>query len=109
VSSQCCAPREMPKSGDELEDLATVKAVLSDPAKLELVEHLERIGPCINQLPLGHVQSSSSLLEHLRALNAVGVVQGVFEGPRLCFCINQQTMAKVRSVANKDAEIRPSP
>lgn len=93
----------MPKSGDELNDLAAVRAVLSDPRKLELVELLERTGPCINQFPLSYSESSSGLLEHLRELNAVGIVQGVFEGPRLCFCINQQTMTKVRSLADTHA------
>lgn len=92
--NKCCVPAEIPITSSLLEDIGLVKSVLSKSGNMELVELLEKTGPCINKYPPGF--SNADLTRRLQELNAAGIVQGVFTGQNLCFCVNDKTMAKVR-------------
>ena len=89
----------MTSVGDVASDLAPILEVLANPTTLRLLQALLRKDGCMTEnieisLPLSHVEIASGL----GSLRNVGIVQGVVEGPHPCFCINMETLSKMRSM-----------
>lgn len=81
--------------------LADIAKALSHPARIQILRILCNIQDCVcgdivDQLPL----SQSTVSQHLKELKRVGLIQGEIEGPRTCYCINSQTLAKVQEKFN---------
>jgi hypothetical protein len=95
--TSCCSPQPMSDSGDRHADIARVLEVLKDTVKVDLLRKIRNAGPCVNRLDLFQSLDTGTYLDHLRALRAVGLVQGVIEGPSPCYCLNKVTIERVRA------------
>jgi DNA-binding transcriptional ArsR family regulator len=74
----------------DTETIARVCKALGHPARVKIVEHLLEIDSCIcgrivEILPL----AQSTVSQHLKILRDSGLVKGVVDGPRLCYCIDR--------------------
>ena len=88
-------PRRL--SGDEI---ASVSKALGHPARLKIVQHLKKIDQCIcgqivETLPL----AQSTVSQHLKTLRAAGIVRGEVEGPRTCYCLDQERLEYFKRMA----------
>lgn len=77
---------------DEVQLAALAKA-LAHPARIAILKVLAEQKTCIcgtivDALPL----SQATVSQHLRELKAAGLIQGEVDGPRICYCINNDML-----------------
>ena len=51
-------------------------------------------GEIVEEMPL----AQSTVSQHLKILKETGLVQGEIDGPRVCYCINQVALAKLKKL-----------
>ena len=51
-------------------------------------------GELVDQMPL----AQSTVSQHLKILKQSGLVQGEVEGPKVCYCINRDSLAELKSL-----------
>jgi ArsR family transcriptional regulator len=81
------------------EDLAKLTWALAHPARVRIVRLLlDRTscmcGEIVEEMPL----AQSTVSQHLKILKETGLVQGEIDGPRVCYCINQEAMSKLKKL-----------
>jgi ArsR family transcriptional regulator len=85
-----------PPSADEAE-LAVLAKAVGHPARVRILKFLlERdscfCGDIVEALP----QAQSTVSQHLKQLKAAGLIQGEIDGPRICYCVNQQNLKRLK-------------
>ncbi len=79
----------------------TAKA-LSHPARISILKILAQMNVCIcgeivDLLPL----SQSTVSQHLKELKRVGLITGEIEGPKVCYCIDNNALKKAKVMLDK--------
>lgn len=79
------------------EEMAKLAWALAHPARVRIVRLLLNRTSCVcgeivEEMPL----AQSTVSQHLKILKESGLVQGEIDGPRVCYCINQKAMAKLK-------------
>jgi ArsR family transcriptional regulator len=79
------------------ERLAEQLKALAHPARLAILEVLAARGTCIcgeivEVLPL----AQATVSQHLKVLKEAGLLRGRIDGPRSCYCLDQDVLAAVR-------------
>ena len=79
--------------------LAKICKALGHPARIAIIAHLQELNQCVcgqlvDALPL----AQSTVSQHLKILKASGVVQGEIEGPRTCYCLNDQVLDEFKAL-----------
>lgn len=82
-----------------INDTALVFKALGHPARLAIIEHLIQSPSCIcndivDQIPL----AQPTISRHLAELKKVGLIQGTIEGKNICYCINDEKWAEIKSI-----------
>jgi DNA-binding transcriptional ArsR family regulator len=82
--------------------LADIAKALSHPARIRILKILTEMNVCmcgdiVELLPL----SQSTVSQHLKELKRVGLIQGEIEGPKVCYCVNNQTLQKAKRELDK--------
>ncbi|MEK7667765.1 MAG: metalloregulator ArsR/SmtB family transcription factor [Gemmatimonadota bacterium] len=78
--------------------LASLCKALGNPVRLAIVRYLQAqngactCGDIVDQLPL----AQSTVSQHLKVLKETGWIQGEVEPPRVCYCINAETVEEFR-------------
>ncbi len=90
----------LPSAEDEM--LAQLAQALGHPARVAIVRLLQERQSClcgdiVEVLPL----AQSTVSQHLKVLKNAGWIQGVSNGPRVCYCINQEMLARFQKMAAK--------
>ncbi len=80
-----------------IDELSEIFKSLAHPARIEIVKHLKAVNSCIcgeivNMLPL----SQSTVSQHLKQLKKSGLVKGEIEGPKTCYCIDNEVLKKFK-------------
>ena len=101
ASKKCCNTDEKLSLPDVgwAEDLAKLTWALAHPARVRIVRLLLNRTSCIcgeivDEMPL----AQSTVSQHLKILKEAGLVQGEIDGPRVCYCINKDAMAKLKKL-----------
>ena len=81
---------------DALASLAEQAKALSHPARLAIIEHLAGRDTClcgdlVDVLPL----AQATVSQHLKVLKAAGLVKGEVDGPRSCYCLDRDALARL--------------
>jgi DNA-binding transcriptional ArsR family regulator len=78
----------------DLVALADVAKVLGHPGRLEILRILAGraciCGDIVDRMPL----SQSTVSQHLKELKKVGLIRGEIEGPRICYCLDTEAVAR---------------
>jgi DNA-binding transcriptional ArsR family regulator len=79
--------------------LADYAKALSHPARIKILEYLISLNICscgeiVEQLPL----SQATVSQHLKELKRVGLIQGEIEGPKICYCVNNEAVEKAKTL-----------
>jgi ArsR family transcriptional regulator len=82
----------------ELNTLAEQAKALSHPARLAIVQLLAARTACVcgeivDDLPL----AQSTVSRHLKVLKEAGLVQGTIDGPRVCYCLDEEAVHALRN------------
>jgi DNA-binding transcriptional ArsR family regulator len=104
----CCPEAEHPLQADLLglegpeadEELAKLAKAIGHPARVRILRMLSRkearvCSQIVGELPL----AQSTVSEHLRILKDAGLIRGNREGPRAGYCINYNTLRRLRVLA----------
>ena len=79
------------------EQLAVQLKAMAHPARLQILELLADRGECVcgeivNVLPL----AQSTVSQHLKILKEAGLLVGMIDGPRSCYCLDGQALVAFR-------------
>jgi DNA-binding transcriptional ArsR family regulator len=74
---------------------------MGHPARVAIIEHLLKVEACIcgdivNELPL----AQPTVSQHLKELKNAEIIKGTIEGTAICYCINENTIAKLKDYIN---------
>ncbi len=77
------------------QDLASFAKAMAHPARIAILKVLAQHNEClcgeiVNVLPL----AQSTVSQHLKELKKAGLINGVIDGPRSCYCINWKAFEK---------------
>lgn len=77
--------------------LADLAKALSHPGRIRIMQILAERQTCIcgdivDRMPF----SQSTVSQHLKELKRVGLVTGEIDGPRTCYCLDNETLAKAQ-------------
>ena len=92
------APKRDPTPlGDEEQELADLAKALGHPARVRILKLLIERNACIcgdivDEIPL----AQSTVSQHLKQLQACGLIQGEIDGPRVCYCIDHQRLKHLK-------------
>ena len=83
------------------EELAALAKAIAHPARLQIIRLLSSRAACVcgeivGELPL----AQSTVSEHLRLLKEAGLVKGEVDGPRVCYCLDPATMARLKCLVD---------
>ncbi|MBU2903035.1 ArsR/SmtB family transcription factor [Maribacter dokdonensis] len=85
----------------EQNDLAIIFKVLSNPARIAILQYISRQDTCIcNDIvdEIGLAQPTIS--QHLKELKSIDLIRGEIEGKKVCYCINLQKWTAIQDLLN---------
>jgi len=70
---------------------------LAHPARIAIIEYLVKVDTCIcgdivEELPL----AQPTVSQHLKELKTAGLIKGSVEGNSICYCIDENAVARLR-------------
>lgn len=85
----------------ELQQSAAIFKALSHPARLAILKFIGESKSCISgdiseELPL----SRTTVHQHLKELKKLELITGEIDGVKTCYCLNLNTMNKVKNKLN---------
>jgi DNA-binding transcriptional ArsR family regulator len=80
-------------------ELAAIAKALGHPARIAIIQFLVSRKSCVcgdivDELPL----SQSTVSQHLKELKKVGLIKGEIDGPSVCYCLDEKTVAKASKI-----------
>lgn len=93
---------EIPGIQDNIAAFAKMSKALGHPARVQLLNYLNAhetcyFGKLTDVLPL----AASTISQHITILKEAGLIMGHAEENRVCYCVNQTTLARYKQlVAN---------
>lgn len=87
---------------DQQNQLADYAKAFAHPARVAILQFLTQRNACVcgdivDELPL----SQSTVSQHLKELKRIGVVQGVIEGPSVCYCIDPTAWHQMKTAISE--------
>ncbi len=85
----------------EQNELALVLKVLSNPARIAILQYISSQKACIcNDIvhEIGLAQPTISL--HLKELKNIDLIQGEIDGKKICYCINLKKWNEIQKLLN---------
>jgi ArsR family transcriptional regulator len=78
-------------------DLAALAWAVAHPARVRILRILIARKACVcgelvDQMPL----AQSTVSQHLKILKEAGLVQGEIDGPKVCYCVNADGLARLK-------------
>ena len=86
---------------EEEQEMANIANALSHPARIAILKYLAKQNECIcgdivAKIPL----AQSTISQHLKELKKVSLIKGEIEGVKTCYCINWDSIEKVKLIFN---------
>ena len=77
--------------------MALLAKALGHPARVQILRLLIARNACVcgdivEELPL----AQSTVSQHLKVLKEAGLIRGEVDGPRVCYCIEPDTLARLK-------------
>ena len=102
-TTKCKLPQKrIPQAAFSEGDLGELCKAFGHPARVRLIRILLERGECISgDLAEEFSLAQSTVSEHLRILKEAGLVQGTIDGPRRCYCVNEERLNYFKSLVEK--------
>jgi predicted transcriptional regulator len=80
-------------------ELARLAKALGHPARVAILRMLSESGECqcgniVDRLPL----AQATVSQHLKVLKDAGLIQGTIDPPRVCYCVNPETVKRLKAL-----------
>ncbi len=81
--------------------IAVFAKAIAHPARVAILRLLARKQACIcgdivDELPL----SQSTVSQHLKELKSAGLIKGEIDGPKVCYCIDEEAWGQMQHFTN---------
>ena len=87
---------------DRQNELASIFKVLSNPARIAILEYISNQKSCIgNDLVEEIGLAQPTISQHLKELKSIGLLAGEIEGKRVCYCINLDRWNELQGMLNE--------
>ncbi len=95
---QALRPDSRPIEGDEADDdLAILAKAVGHPARVKILRILAQKAACVcGEIAEEFDLAQSTVSQHLKALKEAGLITGEIDGPRTCYCIDQNAMRRLK-------------
>lgn len=94
------APESSPSDHDET--LAGLAWAIAHPARVKLLRLLLEKSACVCGELVGLMPlAQSTVSQHLKILKQSGLVQGEIDGPRVCYCVNKASLARLKALVSE--------
>lgn len=71
--------------------IADFAKAISHPARIEILKILAEKNSCIcGEIVLEIPLAQSTVSQHLKELKSAGLISGIIDGPRSCYCLNAE-------------------
>ncbi len=81
----------------EQNELANTFKVLSNPARIAILEFISKQDSCIcNDIVEEIGLAQPTISQHLKELKSIDLIMGEIEGKKVCYCINLKTWSAVQ-------------
>lgn len=82
-------------------ELATIFKVLSNPARIAIIEYISQQQSCIcNDIVEEIGLAQPTISQHLKELKSIGLLKGEIEGKTVCYCIDLEKWNEIQSQLN---------
>lgn len=89
------------KKDTDGEALARYCKALGHPARVAILRHLAAEDRCIcGRIVEIMPYAQSTVSQHLKVLKEAGLVRGEVEGPATCYCVDKETLARFKKLAD---------
>jgi predicted transcriptional regulator len=83
----------------EQNQIADFAKAFAHPARVAIIQHLLKTQTCIcNDLVEVLPLSQSTISQHLNELKRIGLIKGAIDGPKVCYCINDETWERAKTL-----------
>lgn len=94
-------PRRASPIGAADRELARLAKAIGHPVRLAIVRMLAESGECLcgglaERLPV----AQSTVSQHLKVLKNAGLVRGEVDPPRVCYCIDPDKLARLKTLVS---------
>jgi ArsR family transcriptional regulator len=81
--------------------VADFAKALAHPARLAILKRLAEENSCVcGQIADAIPLAQSTVSQHLKALKEAGLIQGEIDGPKSCYCINDDAFKQLAQLMN---------
>jgi DNA-binding transcriptional ArsR family regulator len=92
---------------NEQNELADLARVLGHPARIAILQHLERVNACITGDIVDEIGlAQATISQHLKALKSVGLIQGNIEGVSVNYCLDMTGMQRAKALMQGLFEVK---
>ncbi len=86
---------------EEQNRIASIAKVLGHPARVAILQHLIKVDTCIcGEIVKVVGLSQPTISQHLKELKKIGLIVGNIEGTSICYCVNPEMYATIKSLFN---------
>lgn len=81
------------------EQLALYTKALGHPARVAILRILAQRGECVcGEIVDGLPLAQATVSQHLKVLKDAGLIQGEIDGPRVCYCVDPETVKRFQKL-----------
>lgn len=82
-------------------EIAKLAKVLAHPARVAILEYIAKQQDCICGDLVDEIGlSQPTISQHLQVIRNAGLLQGSFEGKRLCYCLDSDRFLELQNLFN---------
>ncbi|MGB5237207.1 MAG: metalloregulator ArsR/SmtB family transcription factor [Flavobacteriaceae bacterium] len=87
---------------DQQNQLAGIFRVLSNPARIAILEYIGSKKACIcNDIVEEIGLAQPTISQHLKELKSIQLIEGEIEGKKICYCINLNRWNEIQDFLNE--------
>lgn len=95
----CCTPNTKAAPSEADEALAALAWAVAHPARVRILKLLIAKKACVcgelvEMMPL----AQSTVSQHLKIMKEAGLVQGEVDGPKVCYCVDPDGLARLKEL-----------
>ena len=84
---------------DQQNEIALYAKAFAHPARVAIIQYLSNLNACVcGDLVTEIGLAQPTISQHIKELKILGIIKGSVEGTSVCYCIDQNKWAKVKTV-----------
>jgi len=86
---------------ENINEMAAIAKVFAHPARISILQYISKQSSCscndiVDEIGL----SQPTISQHLKVINAAGLLKGNYEGKSICYCLNVERFQEFQTQLN---------